>query len=312
MASAAESYQQVVSPINTGTSYRPGGDQIAISFSKGKKSTKEQLDELAIEKAKQDAARLALVPIESEQERYSWEIENQRLTEEAAARAAAEDERQTAADILALESAGLALEQSRLSNPLDIQSKTQALQAESQAMQEAAALAPYTLQGASLGLAGQQTSNAAAAAALAQSKITNPLDVQAKQLGLKGAQQEIDKAILDEFYRGQSYKDTHVGMTPEQVNAATASQAKYNTATNYAPIGGAAQKSYNYATGLKTPTNSVIVQPASSKTTSPTALIYNAAGNYGAVSTPNYNDPWATSKSAYNPSKYSKSGSYTI
>ena len=307
MASAAESYQSVVSPINTGSSSsRPGGDKIAISFTKGKKSTQEQLDELAIKKAEDDLARLALIPVESDQERYSWEVENQRLAEEAAARAAEEDSRQAEADALALQASSLALEQSRLSNPLDIEARTQALESESQAMQQAAALAPYTLQSAQLG-------NESAASALAQSKITNPLDVQAKQLGITGAQQAIDLANKEQAAKDQAYRDAHLGMTPDQWNASRDSVNKYNSLTNYAPIGSAAQKSYTYATGLKTPTNSVVVQPASSPNTGQTALITNKGGGLSsAVALPNYSDPWASSLAKYNPYKYGTSKSYSI
>lgn len=254
MASINESYQQVISPITTSDASRPGGDQIAISFTKGKQSTQQQLDELAIAKAKDDAARAALVPLSADQTRYSWEAENQRLAEEAAARAVDEATRKAAADALALEASGVALKQSKAVNPLDIQSKTLALQ-------EATALSPLTIQSAqqgiqsgALGLTSQQTANEAAAASLAQSKITNPLDVQSKQLGITGAQQSIDLAAKDQAAKDQAYKEAHIGMTPDQYNQTLAANAKYNAATKSLPTGtsgSSAQNAYNSLVAYK-------------------------------------------------------------
>jgi hypothetical protein len=81
-------------------------------------------------------------------------------------------------------------------------------------------------------------------AQMKQSGITNPLDVQAKQLGITGAQQEINKAKQDEAYRNQAYKESHYGMTPEQYNSSFALNQRRQAATNYAPIGSAADTAY--------------------------------------------------------------------
>lgn len=249
MATALEnSYTRVMGPINASGGGRPGGDNIAISFTPGKKSTQQQLDELAIQKTQAELARMSLVPVTSEQQRYEWEAENQRLAQEAATRAAT----QAAIDIQQRE---FALQQSKVMAPLDLQAQIESIQSAQLAQQgsqlaqrEQRLMLPGQLasQTASLEaqrLQAQQTQQSIAQASkinplniqsaemqIAQSKLTNPLDVQAKQVGIQGAQQQIQTAALDEMYRAQAYKDTHAGLTPSQVSAFGANQTQINNA----------------------------------------------------------------------------------
>lgn len=256
------SYTRVVgSPINASGGGRPGGDNIAISFTPGKKSTQQQLDELAIQKAKDDLARLSLVPVGSEQQKYEWAAENQRLAQEAATRAAT----QAAVDIQQRE---LALQQSKAMAPLDIQAQIESIQS-SQLAQQGSQLAQreqrLTLPGelaaqqASLEaqrLSAQQAQQSIAQASkinplniqsaemqIAQSKLTNPLDVKAKQVGIQGAQQSMYLASLDQMYKDQAYRDSHSGMTPSQVNTTQAFSAQRRASSGGA-VGSAADDAY--------------------------------------------------------------------
>lgn len=243
MADITSSYNSIVgTPINASGGGRPGGDQIAISFAKGKPSTKQQLDELAIQKAKLDIAQLQQVPVGAEQQRYSWEAENQRLSQEAAAR-------QASAAAIDLQQRTLALQKDVAMTPLEFESQRLAAQTSLQNLQQHAAMAPGEL-------AAQQS-------ALKQAKITNPLDVQAKQLGITGAQAELNKQKIDEFYRTQSFRDTHQGMDPNQFN-------KYTTASNQdsaAALGPGYSVPGNtgltyYGAGQKPAASATLAQPA--------------------------------------------------
>lgn len=249
MASAlADSYTKVVgSPINAGGSFRPGGDNISISYTSGKKSTQEQLDELAIQKAKDDLARLALLPVSSEQERYQWEAENQRLAEEAAAREAE-------AAALDIQRGQLALLESKATLPLTIATGQTALK-------EARATLPLTIASEQAGLKTSQAALEAQQLATQQARITNPLDIQAKEqeiskakiqtpiqtetmkAGLAATNQAMQLAALDAFYKEQEYKDAHWGATPAQVDAARYN-VNYRQANSPGPVGSQANTAF--------------------------------------------------------------------
>lgn len=234
MATVADSYSRVVNPINASSGGRPGGDTIAVSFAHGKKSTKEQLEELAIKKAQDDLARLSLVPVGSEQQKYQWAAEEMRMKQE-------EDVRKATQAALANQQTELALQQSKLTNPLDVISQIESIdsarlaqQGSQLAQKEQRLMLPGQLEAQRL--SAQQTQQSIAQAALmnplsvksaqmqvAQSRLTNPLDVKAKQVGIQGAQQQIQTAAQDELYRQQAYRDAHWGMTPSQINALQAS-----------------------------------------------------------------------------------------
>lgn len=270
--SAQTAYTQVVSPI-TANSARPGGDNIAISFTKGKKSTQEQLDELAIQRAQAELQRLALVPITSEQQRYSWEAENQRLAEEAAAREATETALQIKATESALASQQLALEQAKLVNPLELQARTLELE-------QSKALAPGALSAQQAQIDAQRASTALANQSLAQGNILNPIEAQTKQhalttskaqapiqtatmqASLAALNQQMVSAQNDELYRQQAYKDTHLGMTPTQVNSTKAANAQRYAVTSATSSPSAAQQQYDIFMGYK-PYGTVTAQTSS-------------------------------------------------
>lgn len=262
MATALEnSYTSVIGPINSSAGGRPGGDTIALSYSKGKKSTQEQLDELAIQKAQDELARLNLVPVGSEKQKYDWSVENQRLAQEAATREA----QQVAIDIQQRE---LALQQSQIMAPLDLQAQIESIRSAQLSQQgsqltqrEQVLTLPGELAAQQASLEAQRLQSQQAQQAIAyssqinplnvqsaqmqisQSKLTNPLDVQAKQVGIQGAQQQIQLAALDQMYKDQAYKDTHAGLTPSQVNTTQAFGSQRNAYSGGA-VGSAADDAY--------------------------------------------------------------------
>lgn len=264
MATALEeSYSRITgTPINASGGGRPGGDQIAISFAKGKKSTKEELDELAILKAKDELARLSLLPVGSEQQKYDWAAANQRLAEEEAVRSAA----QAAID---LQQRQQALNTSQIMDPLDalaqttsIQGQLASMQAQELAMREKRALLPGELaaQQASLASTNQSIAQSRQSMAhasalnplevksremeLAHSAKANPLDIQAKQVGIQGAQQQINTQAWDNYYRDMAYKEAHLGMNPAQMASTVQFSAQRKNATGGAPVGSAVDDAY--------------------------------------------------------------------
>lgn len=234
-SSLADSYTKVVgSPINAGGSYRPGGDNIAISFTSGKKSTQEQLDELAIQKAKDDLARLGLLPVSSEQQRYQWESVNQKLAEEAAARAATQAGIDTLRGVTALQESRALLPLTIASGASALKSSQAGLEAQRLATQQATAMGPLDIQ------AKKQD--------ISKAQIQTPIQTAAMQAGLDATRQAMETARLDELYREAAYKDTHLGLTPSQVGSTLQFTAARN-AYSGGPVGSAADTAYMKAMG---------------------------------------------------------------
>lgn len=303
MATALEnSYTRVVgSPINASGGGRPGGDNIAISFSKGKKSTQEELDELAIQKAKDDLARMALVPVGSEQQRYEWETENQRLAQEAETRAAT----QAAVD---LQASQLALAQSQATALYDLQSKqlsTKAQQADlalapgNLAKQRAdLALAPGNLAAQQASLAQTNANTASIQQAYNQATLMNPLQVKSETQAydinaskLKLDQEAAARAAADQAWKFKqadyAYSDAHLGMSRDQVAQSQQFSAARN-ALSGGPVGSAADDAWmkaNYGPSYTTTSDQMAQYGVKYKAPAPKALapVTYPAPNYASA-----------------------------
>lgn len=132
MSILSESYSNFISPINTGaTNSRAGGDKINISFSKGKKSNKDILEELAIARAQRELKELELVPVG---ERYNWEAEDRKtqtqLRKEAAIRDEAANLRAEAAASRAAAAENFELADRIKNAPIEYKSKAATLNAQ--------------------------------------------------------------------------------------------------------------------------------------------------------------------------------------
>lgn len=117
MSTLSESYANMINPINTGAaSSRPGGDRINISFTKGKKSNRELLEELQIALAKRSLQQQNATPVDAEAQRLQWEREDQALKAASDRRAAEQLALQQAQDARAAEAARYQNEAARYQN----------------------------------------------------------------------------------------------------------------------------------------------------------------------------------------------------